>query len=238
MDRFRRRANQRVMSNLPQAVIFDGDGVLFDSEWLTQETFLIMLKRRGHSLDHDQLDEYIGPGPEIILEMIGKRMGIEMTLEDFIEERDQTYEELCLEKKAPEALPGVFDIIRFLREMHIPFALATGGTARKVQLNLAQSGLKDHFDIVVSASEVKKNKPEPDIYLEACRRLGVSAENCLVLEDSFAGIQSAKRAGARVLGIRGSHSDDFLSEHVDEIYDNPGAVLRQLLMIESGSTTP
>lgn len=104
-------------------------------------------------------------------------------------------------------------------ELNLVICVASSGTPEKINFNLSESGLKGYFKTIISCEDIKRGKPEPDIFLASARRLGVKPGNCIVVEDSLYGITAAKRASMYCIGLTTSFSRERLIE-ADMIVDN------------------
>lgn len=185
-----------------QAVIFDMDGVLMDSEWLIAEAGRLMFaETHGVSVAHDDFKPFVGFGENRFLGGVAAKYGIAA----FDVERDKarTYEIYCeIVKGKLTELPGAAAFVGACRKRGLKTALATSTDKVKMLASLHEIGL-DHgeFDAMVNGLDVERRKPFPDIFLKAAELIGVSPENCWVVEDAIAGVQAAKAAGMRCLAL-------------------------------------
>ncbi|MGH7056960.1 MAG: HAD family hydrolase [Acetobacteraceae bacterium] len=182
--------------NLPgpvEAVILDMDGTLHDTEGVYHSALMRAVAAVGFSVSEEFCDRLIGiPGKETD-QMIREHLGPAFPFDEY----DRRYAEHC-ELLLGEGIglkPGALALLDHLAESGLPRAIATSASRRAAGLHLERSGLARHFDVVVTRDDVARGKPYPDIYLEASRRLGVAAERCLAVEDSFNGIRAAHAAG-------------------------------------------
>ena len=180
-------------------MVFDCDGVLLESEprWTVVETELF--RRYGRTYRPEHKRQLIGTGLggtgtqfETMLDQPGRAKEL---LEELIDLAAEDF------SKGIAAMPGAVDLVRELRDARRPMAVASNSFHRLVDLALAGSELEGAFDIVVAADDVDQPKPAPDLFLEACRRLGVKPEEAVAIEDSPTGVESAKAAGMYVVGI-------------------------------------
>lgn len=194
-----------------RGVIFDMDGVLVMSEPILARAAGRMFAEKGFEVRHEEFHPFIGMGEDRYLGGVAEARGI-----PFDPERDKarTYE-LYLEqiKGALKPLPGVVDFVAECRRRGFKTAVASSADEVKVVGNLDEIGLPPRvFDVVVSGSRVARKKPAPDIFLEACRCLELTPEQCLVIEDALSGVAAALSAGARCLAVTTSFSADQLRE--------------------------
>jgi beta-phosphoglucomutase len=186
------------------AVIFDIDGVLCDSEPFICEAAIRMFEVRYHTkVLPDDFLPFVGAGEKRYLGGVAEKYGIKLDLD-----RDKVFTyEMYLEaiRGRLQPLPGVHDFIAKCRKRNLKLAVASSADKMKVDGNLRELRLADGtFDACVNGSEVAKTKPHPEIFLTAAARLGVNAAECLVVEDAVNGIKAGKAAGAKCLGITSS----------------------------------
>jgi HAD superfamily hydrolase (TIGR01509 family) len=189
--------NQAIAPHPVEAVIFDCDGLLLDTEthWTTAETTLF--SRYGKSFDLDHKRRMIGSS----LQAAGR------ILEDILEQpgraddiNDELMELVQHEMKAAEPMAGAADLVAELRG-RVPLALASNSWRRLITVALHAAALTDSFDAVVCGDEVAHPKPAPDIYLEAARQLEADPVRTVALEDSPNGVAAARAAGMFVIGV-------------------------------------
>lgn len=192
-------APPRWRSKLPRfdAVIFDMDGVLVDGEPLHFEAVNRLLGEEGRSISLEQYKPYMGTKSgwkELIADF-----GLERPYEEY--SRRYTPMLIDLYRERSVALPGVRETISALKG-RVPLAVCSSSILPWVEASLAKIGLLEHFDEIITGSEVREGKPAPDIYLLAASRVGVEPAKALAIEDAPAGIQSATAAGMTVWAVR------------------------------------
>lgn len=192
-------SNQKEMSNLSdrnskiKAIIFDLDGTLVDSEPIYFQSDRKLLAEYGvTNLDWELKTKYVGVGSREMLEDLHKVYQFKDTLENLLVKKNRYYLELA--KDNTVVYPEMLRFVELLKANNFPIALASGSSPEAIELVLSVTDLKKHFDVILSAEHVKKGKPEPDIFLEAAKLLGIPAESCLVVEDSRYGVEAAKGA--------------------------------------------
>jgi len=201
-----------------KAVLFDMDGVLLDSEEYIRNAAIAMFRELGLDTKEEDFIDFIGAGEDRFLGGVAEKYNFSF---DLISGKKRTYEiysELIRENLGP--LPGVYEFMEKCRNKGLKMALATSADKTKMDVNLLEIGLSEEsFDAVVNGLDIKNKKPSPDIYLLAAKILGLHPSECLVVEDAVNGVEAAKRAGAKCLGLTTSFTRNELS-NADWIADN------------------
>lgn len=185
---------------LPDAVVFDNDGLLLDTEsvWTRAEQDLFEL--RGTEFTPADKLELVGTSAEIAGTILERRLGESGRAAELIEELNELV--VAELEHGVEAMIGARELLERLRERGTPIGLVSNSPLRFVRRSIELAGFHEHFDVVISAHDVAAPKPAPDPYLEACRRLGVEPGPAVVaLEDSPTGVAAARAAGLTVIGI-------------------------------------
>ncbi|MFB3852562.1 MAG: HAD family hydrolase [Vicinamibacterales bacterium] len=177
----------------PSAIIFDMDGVLVDSEPIHVEATRRLLSTFGVSYDVDAGDDFFGFSDREVFRVLRARHALEPDEETL--GSLWVAEVLPLIARGVVPAPGVPAIVFWLRNQGFRLALGSGSAPPIIEATLRSLGVQECFEHVVSASDVGRGKPAPDIFLEALRRLGVPADRALVIEDSRNGLVSAVSAG-------------------------------------------
>jgi HAD superfamily hydrolase (TIGR01509 family) len=202
----------------PAGVVFDCDGLLVDTEPSWEDAEAAMFARRGLGLSADLRAGFIGiSSMDAAAKMAAlfDEPGTEATL----------YDELLaavtgLIERQAAAMPGALAVVAAVRAAGVPVAVASNSPERIVRAALQRAGLADAFDAVVPVESVGRPKPAPDLYLEACRRLGTSPERTVAFEDSVTGLASARGAGLAVVGVpslAGDYPADWVLESLTEV---------------------
>ncbi|AUH65191.1 HAD family hydrolase [Paracoccus zhejiangensis] len=181
-----------------RALIFDCDGVLVDSEVLSMGELMRLIRNRDLPIsEREAYDLFLGTSTSHEISYLRERFGIDIT-EDLSALRDRLADRFRVDLLA---IPG---IEQALSRLGGPRAVASSSNPDRLRLSLGLTGLWDHFaPHVYSATMVKHGKPAPDLFLMAAERLGAAPEDCVVIEDSPAGIRAARAAGMRVVGFLG-----------------------------------
>jgi len=179
------------------ALLFDLDGTLVDSMPAHTAAWNAALAPFGCSITEELLQEYAGIPNEPTVELWNARFGWKLPAAEVAHAK-----EAGVLDHIPEFQP-IASVMEIVREFHgrIPFAVVSGGSRALVSRILEETGLAKWFQAVVAFEDTARGKPHPDPFLEAARRLGVSATDCVVFEDGEAGIQGARAAGMAVVRV-------------------------------------
>jgi len=184
----------------PGLVVFDCDGVLVDSEPISERVMVEFLAGLGEHLSAEQIRaRYIGVSDKTMFADLRTRLGARLP-----EDAEARYAEALHRVLATELrpVPGAPEAVRAVQAAGIATCVASSGTHAKMALTLAVTGFKPLFgERVYSSSEVARGKPAPDIFLHAAARMGHAPGTCVVIEDSPNGVRAARAAGMRVLGL-------------------------------------
>lgn len=187
-------------ADLPDAVVFDNDGLLLDTESVWTRAEQDLFAARGLEFTPAHKHELVGTSAEIAGGILERRLGAPGQAAALIEELNALV--VAELEHGVEAMLGARDLLEALRERGTPIGLVSNSPRVFVDRSLQLAGFETHFDVVLSAHEVAAPKPAPDPYLEACRRLGVEPGPAVVaLEDSPTGVAAARAAGLTVIGV-------------------------------------
>lgn len=186
------------------AVVFDLDGLLVNTEELYQHVGGELLRRRGRTFDGDLLDAMMGRPQPVALATMIEWHGLDDTVEGLAAETKQIFAGLLDTRLEP--MPGAVELVTGLASRNVPRGVATSSGPDFAHDVLGRVGLRPHFSFVLTSADVTQGKPHPEIYLTAARRLGIAAERMLVFEDSQAGCRAAITAGAVTVAVPGGHS--------------------------------
>ncbi|HWO82369.1 MAG TPA: HAD family phosphatase [Solirubrobacterales bacterium] len=188
------------MAALPDAVVFDNDGLLLDTESVWTRAEEDLFERRGLEFTPADKLELVGTSAEIAGGILERRLGEPGRAEELLEELNALV--VAELEHGVEAMVGARELLERLRERGVPVGLVSNSPLRFVKRSIEIVGFEGHFDVVLSAHEVAAPKPAPDPYLEACRRLGVEpGPSVVALEDSPTGVAAARAAGLTVIGV-------------------------------------
>ena len=181
-------------------IVFDVDGVLFDTERLTQQTWRAVSREMGWPQVGEAYLEFVGQNRTDIFRKMVEMFGQEFPKESFMK-ICSAFSQARMERDGVPIKPGVREILTFLQERGVPTALATSTGRPRTERRLEMTGLAPYFSAVITGDQVVHSKPDPEIYLLACEALGTAPEHTLAIEDSRNGILSASRAGMPVIMV-------------------------------------
>lgn len=182
----------------PDALIFDCDGTLADTMPAHYEAWVATLSRYGIDFAEDRFYAWGGWPTRQVAATLLKEAGLTADPEQIAVEKETVFRRVISSIQPIE--PVVSVARRHLGQR--PLAVATGGVRNIIEPILQQIGILDWFPTIVTSEDVTRHKPDPDIYLEAARRMGVRPERCLVHEDTEPGLEAARRAGMTCIDVR------------------------------------
>lgn len=198
-----------------QAVLFDMDGVVVDNLTYHVDAWLLFCERKNIPLTREIFyRELNGMNSKDTFEWFYKREMSRAEIEVLEEEKELIYRDFYRDHIKPA--PGLLAFLQTLRAHGIKTALATSAGPGNIDFILDGLGIRDQFDAIIGGAEVRKGKPDPEIYLKAADLVGVEPGLCWVIEDSLQGIAAGQSAGMRVVGISTSHSPAELA-HTDVV---------------------
>jgi len=187
-----------------EAVAFDLDGLLVNTEELYQHVGTELLRRRGHSFEPDLLDAMMGRPQQVSLKIMIEWHGLTDTIEMLATETGEIF--VSLLDTQLRTMPGAMELLDLLDAHGIARGVATSSGPDFAHDVLGRMGIRDRFTFVLTSADVTHGKPHPEIYQTAARRLAVDPAAMLVLEDSQAGCKAAVAAGAVAVAVPGGHS--------------------------------
>ena len=187
-----------------RAVIFDMDGVLVEAEDWHYEALNRVLRLFGYEINrYDHLTTYNGLSTKKKLEMLSIERGLPRELHLFINEMKQIYTMDLIHAKCKPTFIHQYTL-SMLKSMNYKLAVASNSIRQTVEIIMQKTKLNDHLDIILSANDVSRPKPDPEIYLKTISLLAFSPKECLIIEDNEHGIKAANASGAHVLMVNNS----------------------------------
>jgi beta-phosphoglucomutase len=216
-----------------KAVIFDFDGVLVDSEMLHYQAFDNIFRPLGVQISvREYYDRFVGMTDEELFRLLDKEKNLhlsEQQLQKLFREKATSFKRLASTQAA--IIEGVPQLLNLLADNKIPMAICSGALLDEIEMILCAAsltgkgaGLRNYFDVIVSAEQVKKGKPDPEGFLLALKLLNkklhssikppvvseVEPQDCIVIEDSHWGLEAAKAAGMRCVAVTNTYEADYL----------------------------
>ncbi|MEX2176887.1 MAG: HAD family phosphatase [Pirellulaceae bacterium] len=189
---------------LPRAVVFDLDGLMFNTEELYQDVGSELLRRRGYVFTPELLDQMMGRPSQVALQIMIDTHTLKATVEELVAETDEIFPEILRTRLAP--MPGLVELLAALERHNVPKGIATSSRRSFVERVLGAFAFEPRFSPILTSEDIVEGKPHPEIYLLAASRLSIAPAEMLVLEDSQNGCRAAVAAGAIAVAVPGGHS--------------------------------
>jgi beta-phosphoglucomutase len=195
-------------------VIFDLDGVIVDTAKYHFIAWKHIANKLGFDFTEAHNEQLKGVSRvrslDLILDLSGQTIEAEEK-ERLLKEKNEHYLSLISDMGQSEILPGILELLKYLKEQNIPFSL--GSASKNARLILKTLNLLDLFDAIVDGNDVTNAKPDPEVFLRAAEKLNLKAEQCIVVEDAVAGVDAANNAGMISIGI-GEEANLHKADHV------------------------
>jgi HAD superfamily hydrolase (TIGR01509 family) len=197
--------DQDIDLNAPiEALIFDLDGLLVDSEPLAEIAMEEFLQRYGHARREEVMGKLLGRRLPEAISIVADAYALPGPVENLVREYDHMRLEALRGRVQP--MPGARQIVEFGKQAGLKIALATSGLRSHADVSLGETGLAGSFDAEATGDDVTRGKPEPDLFLLAAKRIGVEPARCVVFEDAPQGVAAAAAAGMRSICIPNAKS--------------------------------
>lgn len=221
-----------------QAVVFDLDGLMFNTEDLYEEVGAQLLARRGKMFSPELLDQLMGRPSPVALEIMIRWHNLNASVEQLEAETDALFPAILDARLAP--MPGLMPLLDCLDHAGIPAGIATGSGRSFATDVLSRFGLEDRFQFLLTAEDVVHGKPDPEIYRMACQRLELPPPVVMVLEDSEFGCRAAIAAGTFAVAVPGPHSHRHNFDGTRFIADSleDPRIYRSLGLVKTSVLTP
>lgn len=189
-----------------EAIIFDLDGVIVDTAIFHYQAWKQLANEFGFDFTLEQNERLKGVSRleslEILME-IGKMQILSADEKDRLAtKKNKWYRDYILKMTPKDILPGVINFLNDLRKAN--FKIAIGSSSKNAGTILERIGYEQFFDVVVDGTKITNSKPDPEVFLKAANELGIKPKNCVVFEDAQAGIEAAKKAGMKTVGVGSS----------------------------------
>jgi len=204
-----------------QGIVFDMDGTLAATEPLHMDAWLSVLQKAGLPFDEDWFQQWVGLSDKILAEAVVRDYAIELSVAELQEQKRNLFHATA--RRKAKLFEGIDEALTWLQQ-RIPLAMATSSSDLDAEAVFANTQLQRFFRTIVTADRVTNVKPAPEPYLLACRELNLPPTQCIAIEDSPAGVTSARRAGLIVLGVTTSKTPEQLRE-AHRVFPNTGAAI-------------
>ncbi|HJW16247.1 MAG TPA: HAD family phosphatase [Flavisolibacter sp.] len=192
------------------AAIFDLDGTLIDNNSYHLQSWLQYLKDMNREMSEEEYKANVnGRTNKDVIEYIFNRKMDDQEALKYAHEKEAIYRQLY----APHIKPvlGLLELLEKLRSLSIPMAIATSGIQVNIDFLFEHIPIRSYFDVIVNSAHITRGKPDPEIYIKTAQLLNIPPSKCLVFEDAVVGINSAKAAGMKVVGVLTTHTAGELS---------------------------
>ena len=209
-----------------KAVLFDMDGLMVDTESLATQAFIHSAKKQGYDMTKEETLLVLGFTTKNIYDFWENYFKDSNVSGKKLVDNHYKYIENVLFTTGPEKMPYIEELLKYLKGNSYKVAVASSSNMDHIINNMEKTGLKKYIDEFASGAEVENGKPAPDVFLLAAERLGVKPEECLVLEDSKAGVLAGSSAGAKVIMVPDMFKpDEECKERTYRIVGNLGEVI-------------
>lgn len=216
-----------------KAILFDMDGVIFDTERVYLEEWKQVFKKYGYKMKDEIYISVMGTGRENVKKVFKEYYGDNLPIEDMYVDKDILLNEAVSENKIP-LKTGAFDILSYLKDNGYKTALATSAKRDRLEIQLSLADIKNKFDAIVCIDDVGKGKPNPDIFLLAAEKIGVEPSDCMVIEDSEAGIMAAFNAGMIPVHVKDlKEVSETIMKHSKRQFNNLHEIKQYIIENES-----
>lgn len=212
-----------------KAVLFDMDGLMVDTESLATEAFIHSAKKQGYEMTREETLLVLGFTTKSIYEFWEQYFkDSEVSGKQLVDDHYEYIEDILF-TTGPKKMPFIEELLIYLKDNNYKVAVASSSNMSHITNNMKKTGLVKYIDEFASGAEVKNGKPAPDVFLLAAERLGVKPEECLVLEDSKAGVIAGSTAGTKVIMVPDMFEpDEVCKEKAYKIVESLGEVIKLL----------
>ncbi|MCA9928242.1 MAG: HAD family phosphatase [Anaerolineales bacterium] len=215
-----------------EAIIFDMDGLMVDTEPLSHRAWNTLLRPYHHQLTPNLIEQMIGLRAEKSAALVKATFDLPLSVDEIIRRRGPIYAKIRANGVRP--MPGLHELHAVIAEQRIPWAVATSSSREHAVEILEQLNLWPTEGVMACGNEVPHGKPAPDIYLLAAERLGIAPERCIALEDSGPGSRAAVAAGMLTVAIPNGYTKTAVFAHAHYIFDSLFEVKTNLALLLAG----
>ncbi|MFW6035005.1 MAG: HAD family hydrolase [Halanaerobiales bacterium] len=202
-----------------EAVIFDMDGVIIDSEPIHYQANLQLFKKMNIQVTRDEYEGFIGLSNTEVWSRLKEKHNLNSPVEELVSEIVESNIKV-LKGSQVEPINGIKPLLDKLRKVKLKVALASSSPTEYIRQVLEKLKIKEYFETTVSGEELKNGKPDPDIFLHTAELINVKPGNCLVIEDSENGVKAAKAAGMKCIGYNNLNSGSQNLDNADIIINS------------------
>jgi beta-phosphoglucomutase family hydrolase len=208
------------MRNKIQAIIFDMDGLMIETEHIHSQAFEHVLRKHGiePEFNNDGIVHTPGRKGKDNWKILKDKYKLEDEVDTLLTESRTVFQKILLQNLSPKE--GLHSLIKKLQENNFKLAIGSSASLDRINLILEKLGLEKAFDAIVSGYDVKNGKPHPDIYLEAAKKLNTNPDNCLVLEDAESGILAAHAAGMKIIAVPNTYTKSHNFSKADTVVNS------------------
>jgi beta-phosphoglucomutase len=197
-----------INANVPKAIIFDMDGTLVNNIPFHKEAWLVFLKKHNIQLNPKEFEAQNHGNIEEMIRRFFRQNLQDEKVKELGQEKEKTYRDSY--RSHIHEISGLTNLLNRMNDLEIHASLATMGDTPNIDFVLDALSIRKFFHSVTGGHEIKRGKPDAEIFILALKKLGLNSADCTVIEDSVDGIISAREAGINVIGITTSHSEDEL----------------------------
>lgn len=202
------------------AVIFDMDGVIYDTESFYLKHWIQVFSEYGYEMTKAIYINAMGRGRKKVKEYFKSVFGEDLPIEEMYVKKDKLLFEAIRNKEVP-LKPGALEFLSYLKNNNIKTALATSAKRERLDIQLEDSPIVQYFDAIVCGDDVVNSKPDPEIFLKAAEKIGAKIEKCIVIEDSEAGIKAAHDGKMTAFHVEDlKEADDSIKENANMLFKN------------------
>ena len=202
-----------------KAVIFDMDGVLVDSQPYHFKADIDTMAEYGVIKDQKFYEAFAGTLTDNRMRTLRDMFGLDVPAEELIEKREKMILDIMANEDI-KPISGIPELLRSIKALGLKTAVASSSGIELIKLVLDRLGIAVYFDSITSGNDVKRGKPDPDVFLLAAERIGVNPRDCFVVEDSENGVKAAKSAGMKALGYINPTSGNQCLDMADAVTDD------------------
>ena len=206
--------------NKIKAVLFDMDGVIFDTEREYLKEWNKIFEKYGYEMKKEIYVSVMGRGRKKVKEIFKENFGDDLPIEEMYIEKDKMLKEAIENNEVP-LKQGALELLEFLKKNEYKTALATSAKKDRVKSQVTHAKINNLFDAIVCADDIVNSKPDPEIFLKAAEKVNIKPENCIVIEDSEAGIRAAFNAGMIAFHVKDlKEADESIIKYCDKNFEN------------------